>query len=142
MRFVRAHEVPTAASALPFSPDYAQHLQSAQNLYAECYHESADWRSANCPLPTASLLPTSFIMSMLLFPFPDQPGLPASYEDMDLKKLYNKIIITAAQQPRSKGLFLLKMLLIKHQQIWNPTASLFSLVLVCFLLHFLKKCSL
>lgn len=30
----------------------------------------------------------------------------------------------------------------KTSQIWNPTASFFSLVLVCFLPHFLKKCSL
>lgn len=110
MRFVRTHGVPTAVSTPLFSPVYAQHLQSAQNLHAESYHKSADWRSASCPLPTASLLPVSFVTSMLLFPIPAQLGLPASYEDTDLKKGYREVISTAAQQPGSRGLFLLTML--------------------------------
>lgn len=94
------------------------------------------------PAALCQQLPMSFIMSTLLFPFPAQLGLPASYKDMDLKKGYCEVISTAAPQPASRGLSLLKMLLIKHQQVWNPNTSFFSLVMVCFLPHFLKKCSL
>jgi len=46
----------------------------------------------------------SFIVSMLPFTFPAQPGLPACYEDMDLKKRVLQSYIhscTAAQEQRA-----------------------------------------
>lgn len=61
------------------------------------------------PMPTTLLLPMSLIMSKLLFPFPAQPGLSASYEDTDWIKGYYEVISTATQQPRSRGFFFLKI---------------------------------